>query len=354
MNIALIPGDGVGVEVTTEAMKALLAADDAFGLDLRLERLDWGSAFLRETGQVTPDDYLDTLRDFDAIYLGALGDPANIPDHVTLRPLIEMRQSFDQYVCLRPGRLLPNVETPLAGKRYGDIDMVVVRENSEGEYVVSGGRVRQGRPAEIAVQTAVHTRLGVERILRYGFDLARTRRNRLTLATKSNALKYGMVLWDDVFAELCAEYPDVNADKFHIDALAMSFVLRPEFFDVVVASNLFGDILSDLAAAVTGGLGLAPSANINPERIYPSIFEPVHGSAPDIAGKGAANPIAAIRSAAMMLDFLNLPEAAAALDSAVIANLADPAAPRTSDIGGSSTTDQVGADIADRIRGAGQ
>ena len=350
MRIALYPGDGIGVEVTREAVRALQAARDVFGFELETHEFNWGSRLWKETGHVVPDDYLDTLRGFDAVFLGALGDPANTPDHVTLQPLIEMRQRFDQYVCLRPAKLLPGVETPLAGKRFGDIDLVVVRENSEGEYAVTGGRVRTGRPHEIALETAVHTRMGVERIMRFGFELARERRETLTVATKSNALRFGMVLWDEVLAELADAFPEVSAEKCHVDALAMRLVQYPERYDVIVASNLFGDILSDLAAAITGSLGLAPSANLNPEREFPSLFEPVHGSAPDIAGQGIANPVAAIRSMAMMLRFLGEPDAADAIETAVVENLADKAAPRAADIGGASGTAEVGDDIARRVR----
>ena len=350
MRIALYPGDGIGIEVTREAVRALEAARDAFGFGLKTHEFDWGSRLWKRAGRVVPEDYLDALRDFDAVFLGALGDAANAPDHVTLRPLIEMRQSFDQYVCLRPAKLLPGVETPLAGKSPGDIDLVIVRENSEGEYALTGGRVRTGRPHEVAVETSVHTRMGVERIVRYGFELARERRETLTVATKSNALRYGMVLWDEVLVETADAFPDVSAEKCHVDALAMGLVRYPERYDVIVASNLFGDILSDLAGAITGSLGLAPSANLNPEREFPSLFEPVHGSAPDIAGQGIANPIAAIRSVAMMLRFLEEADAAEALDAAVVENLADPSAPRAPDIGGAAGTTEVGEDIARRIR----
>jgi tartrate dehydrogenase/decarboxylase/D-malate dehydrogenase len=291
---------------------------------------------------------LDTLKAFDAVFLGAVGDPQHLPDHVTLVPLIKMRQTFDQYVCLRPAQLLPGVATPLANRQPGDIDILVVRENSEGEYVDAGGFFRPGQDEEVSLQTAIYSRKGVERILRHAFELARKRRNHLTMATKSNAWKYGMVMWDRVFAEVSQDYPDVRADKCHIDALSMNFVLRPQIYDVVVGSNLFGDILSDLGGAIVGSLGLAPSANINPERAFPSLFEPVHGSAPDIAGKGIANPIAAIRSAAMMLDFLGEPEAARSIEAAVSANLAEGRI-RTPDLGGHSTTVEVGDDIAARI-----
>lgn len=346
-NIAVYAGDGIGIEVTREAVKAVEAAATACAFQCRMTELDWGHRLWEKTGRVVPEGYLEQLESFDAIYLGALGDPARVPDHVTLRPLIEMRQCFDQYVCLRPARLLPGIPTPLAGKGPDDIDLVIVRENSEGEYVKAGGFFKSHCPDGVGLEVAVHTRKGIERILRYAFDLARTRTRRLTMATKSNALQFGMVLWDEVLSAVEKDYPDVTAAKCHVDALAMNFVLAPERYDVVVASNLFGDILSDLGGAISGSLGLAPSANINPERTHPSLFEPVHGSAPDIAGQGRANPVAAVRSAAMMLDFLGEPDAAALLDDAVRANLAD--GPRTPDIGGSATTSQVGDDIVRRI-----
>ena len=348
--IALYPGDGIGVDVTDEAVKALDAASDAMGFSLEYERFNWGSAHWRETGKVVPEDFLKILADFDAVYLGAIGDPAILPDHVTLTPLIEMRQGFDQYACLRPAKLLPGVATPLAGKQFGDIDIMVLRENTEGEYAVSGGSLKAGQADEVSVQTAIHTRRGAERILRFGFELARKRKSHLTMATKSNALKFSMVMWDHILDVIGPEYADVRSDKCHVDALAMNFVKIPEAYDVVVASNLFGDILSDLGGAISGSLGLAPSANLNPEKKFPSLFEPVHGSAPDIAGKGIANPVAAIRSAAMMLDFLGEIEAAARMEQAVADNLAA-AKVRTPDLGGSATTVEVGDDIAVRIRG---
>jgi tartrate dehydrogenase/decarboxylase/D-malate dehydrogenase len=346
--IALYPGDGIGLDVVAEVTKVLRAAEQRFGFALELTEFNWGHRYWHETGRVAPDDFLDTLRTFDAIYLGAVGDPAHLPDHITLTPLIKMRQSFDQYVCLRPAQLLPGVRTPLADKKPGDIDIMVVRENSEGEYVDAGGFYHTGQADEVSLQTAVYTRKGVERILRYSFDLARKRRKHLTMATKSNAWKYGMVMWDRVLTKVAPDYPDVQTDKCHIDALCMNFVTRPERYDVVVGSNLFGDILSDLGGGIVGSLGLAPSANINPERKYPSLFEPVHGSAPDIAGKGIANPIAAIRSAAMMLDFLGETAAAQRIDAVVKDNLAT-ATVRTPDLGGHSTTIEVGDDIASHI-----
>lgn len=346
--IALYPGDGIGIEVVAEAVKVLRVVEQRYSFELQMTEFPWGHRYWRETGNVVPDDFLEILKPFDAIFLGAIGDPQHLPDHVTLAPLIKIRQTFDQFVCLRPARLLPGVSTPLANKHPGDIDMMVVRENSEGEYVDVGGMFKPLQDDEVSLQTAVHTRKGVERILRYSFELAQSRRKHLTMATKSNAFKYGMVMWDRVLTLVAADYPDVRFDKCHIDALSMNFVRQPEFYDVVVGSNLFGDILSDLGGAIVGSLGLAPSANIRPDRRYPSLFEPVHGSAPDIAGKGIANPIAAIRSAAMMLDFLGEATAAADIETAVNANLAAGKV-RTPDLGGTSTTVEVGNDIASRV-----
>ncbi len=348
--VALYPGDGIGIDVVAEAVKVLRAAEVRFGFKLELTEFDWGHRYWQRTGQVAPVDFLEKLKPFDAIFLGAVGDPANLPDHITLVPLIRIRQSFDQYVCLRPAQLLAGVRSPLAGRVPDDVDIMVVRENSEGEYVDAGGTFSAGRQEEVSLQTAVHTRKGVERILRYSFDLARTRRRHLTMATKSNAMKYSMVMWDRILADVAHDYPDVKTDKCHIDALCMNLVLRPERYDVIIGSNLFGDILSDLGGAIAGSLGLAPSANINPERTFPSLFEPVHGSAPDIAGKGIANPLAAIRSAAMMLDFLGQPDAAQCIETAVRQNLSAGAV-RTPDLGGHHTTVQVGDDIVVRVNG---
>lgn len=347
-HIALYPGDGIGVDVLDAAVAVLEATRDRVGgFELQYTRFDWGAAYHAAHGQCAPDDMLDQLRPFDAIFLGALGDPRRLPDHVTLEPLIRMRQGFDQYACVRPARLWPGVLSPLANP--GEIDMIVVRENSEGEYFSCGGSFKPAHPDGLAVQTAVHTRKGVERILRFGFDLARSRRKTLTMITKSNALKFGMVLWDEVLEELSPRYPDVRADKMHVDAASMDFVRRPSRFDVVVASNLFGDILTDLAGAIVGGLGLAASANINPQRTAPSMFEPVHGSAPDIAGKGIANPIAAILSGAMMLDWLGQAAAAGAIRAAVEETLRKGF--RTPDLGGTLSTNQMTEAVLGQIRG---
>jgi tartrate dehydrogenase/decarboxylase/D-malate dehydrogenase len=371
--IAVIPGDGIGAEVIAQGIRVLDAAAARFGFVLDYERFDWGCRTYVDTGRMMPEDGIDRLADSDAIYLGAVGWPG-VPDHVSLWGLLlPIRQRFDQYVNLRPCRLLPGVESPLAGRRPGDIDFVVVRENTEGEYTRIGGRVREGTPDELVLQQAVYTRKGVDRVLRYAFELARERGRgsrarrtqpsrsserstdpatrgartpRVTSATKSNGLWHSMPFWDECFEEIAAEYPDVESERSHVDALAARFVGRPEHFDVVVAGNLFGDILSDLGPAVTGSIGIAPSANINPEREAPSMFEPVHGSAPDIAGRGIANPIGAIWSGAMMLEHLGHGEAARAIEDAIAHVLAE-GGPRTPDLGGEATTADVGIAIAE-------
>ena len=346
--IAVFPGDGIGVEVTAEAVRVLdrvQQLDQSFTLDYA--HLPWGVDHWKKHGKVVPDDFLSVLRPLDAILLGAVGWPAIVPDHITLAPLVTIRQTFDQYACVRPSRLYPGVKSVLADKKPGDIDLVVIRENSEGEYVDNGGRLKRGTPDEVAVQTAVHSRKGVERIMRYGFEMARTRRKRLTMVTKSNAQRYAYVLWDEVLDHLAPQYPDVTTDRQHCDACVMNFVRWPERFDVVVASNLFGDLLTDLGGIIGGGLGLAPSTNTNPERRFPSMFEPVHGSAPDIAGQGIANPIAAILSAAMLLDHLQQPAAASRIRRAVERTLAE--GHQTPDLGGKLTTGQMGEAIVARL-----
>lgn len=333
--IALYPGDGIGVEVTDAAVELLRALEErAGGFHLEFSRFEWGAAWHEKHGAVAPSDFLDVLRGFDAIFLGAVGWPEKLPDNVSLRPLIQMRQTFDLYACVRPARTFPGVRSLLAGQPR--VDMVVVRENSEGEYCDVGGRFHPGTQEELAVQSALHTRRGVERVLRYGLELARKRRQRLTMATKSNAQRHAYLLWEETLERLAPEFPDVALDRQHIDALAMNFVRRPEWFDVVVASNLFGDILTDLSGAITGGLGLNPSANLDPTRRCPSLFEPVHGSAPDICGKGIANPTGAILAAAMMLDWLGEAAPAQRLGAAVERALASGLA--TPDLGGSLGT----------------
>jgi tartrate dehydrogenase/decarboxylase/D-malate dehydrogenase len=348
LRIALYPGDGIGPEVIAQAVRVLRAIEQQQSdWTLELVEFPWGAAYWRETGRVVPEDYLDVLRPFDAILLGALGWPAELPDDVTLAPLVTLRQRFDQYACVRPAKLYPGLRSLLADKGPRDIDLVVIRENSEGEYVDNGGRVRRGTPDEYAVQTAVHTRRGIERILRFGFEMARARRRRLTMVTKSNAQRHAYVLWDNVLMDIAPQFPDVAADKQHADAAAMNLVRRPESFDVVVASNLFGDILTDLAGTIAGGLGLAPSTNTNPERQFPSMFEPVHGSAPDIADRGIANPIAAVLSAAMMLDWLGLGAAGDSVRRAVEQVLA--AGHKTADLGGRLSTVEMGDRIIESL-----
>ncbi len=339
--IAVIGGDGIGPEVIDQAVRVADAAARHDRATLEWNKLPWSSAYYQKTGAMMPADGWEVLCRHDAILLGAIGHP-DVPDHVTLHGLLlPMRRRFDQYVNLRPAYLFDGVQSPLRDKAPGSIDLVVYRENTEGEYAPIGGRQYQGTPHEIAIQTNVFTRRGCERILRAAFEGARKRRKKLTSITKSNAQTFGMVLWDEVFAAVRRDYPDVQSGSLLVDAAAMDFVRKPESFDVVAASNLFGDILTDLSAIVTGSMGLAASANINPERTYPSMFEPVHGSAPDIAGKGIANPLAAILSAGMLLDHLGLSSAAAAVRRAVAAVL-KAGQPRTPDLGGSARTTDVG------------
>jgi tartrate dehydrogenase/decarboxylase / D-malate dehydrogenase len=298
--LAVIPGDGIGVDVSNAALEVVEAVALLHGFGLQATRLDWSCAYWVQTGSMMPPDGIETLRGFDAIYLGAVGWPDTVSDAVSLHGLLlPIRKAFNQYANLRPHRLLPGVQGPL---RASGFDILCIRENTEGEYSGAGGRVHQGKGNEVAVETAIFTRAGVERILRFAFDQARRRRGHVTSVTKSNAQKYSMVFWDEVTREVAADYPDVTLQMMHVDAMAAKMVLAPEVLDVVVASNLFGDILTDLGAAIQGGLGFAASANICPDATGPSMFEPVHGSAPDIAGMNIANPIAAIWSAAMMLD----------------------------------------------------
>ncbi|MFC6734239.1 tartrate dehydrogenase [Haladaptatus sp. DYSN1] len=347
--IALIPGDGIGTEVTDATVPVVEDLAQRHGFDVETTRFDWGSRRYLDEGAMMPDDALDTLADFDAIFLGAVGHP-DIKDHVSLRGLIlPIRKAFDQYVCERPSVLMEGIESPLAGYEGGDIDFVVYRENTEGEYADVGGREHQGHDHEIAIQSGVFTRVGVERIVRAAFEAATERRNKLTNVTKSNAQAYGMVLWDEVVEEVAEEYPQVEVERLLVDAASMDLIRRPEEFDVIVASNLFGDILTDIGAIVSGSMGLAPSANYNPENEYPGMYEPVHGSAPDIMGKGIANPLGAILSASMMLDDLGESAAAADLWDAVEAQLADPDAPRTADIGGDAGTMDVVEDLRQRL-----
>jgi tartrate dehydrogenase/decarboxylase/D-malate dehydrogenase len=341
--IAVIPGDGIGNEVVPEGIKVLerLADGSAGGLGFEFEYFPWGSEYYHQHGKMIPGDGLSILEPFDAIYFGAVGWPG-VPDHVSLWGLrLAICQGFDQYVCLRPVRLLPGIESPLRDATVDRIDFVVVRENSEGEYAGVGGRTGAARGSEVANQTAVFTEVGCERIIRYAFELALTRPEpKVTIVTKSNAQQYGMTLWDDVFHRVAAGYPHVQTEQWLVDAMAARFVLKPETLDVVVASNLFGDILSDLGSAIAGSLGIAASANVDPERRKPSMFEPVHGSAPDIAGQGIANPIGQIWSAALMLDHLGLPVEAGRIVSAIEKTTA--AGQTTPDLGGSLSTIEAG------------
>ncbi len=347
-SIAVIAGDGVGREVTPAAQRVLEHAGRKFGATFQFTEHDWGAEYYFQHGHMMPVGGLDSLRSADAILLGAVGHP-DIPDHITLNGLLlPIRRTFDQYANVRPAVLYPGVESPLAKYKGGDIDMVVVRENTEGEYAQIGGFLYHNHPEEVAVQSAVFTRRGIERVVRFAFDLAMTRRKRVTSITKSNAQGFGMVLWDRTFQSVASEYPDVETESLLVDAAAMNFVRRPHTFDVVVGSNLFGDILSDVSAIVTGSIGLAPSANLDPDRRYPSMFEPVHGSAPDIAGRGVVNPMASILSAGMMLDHLGMKDAGRAVERAVAGVLAE-ARVRTPDLGGSSSTAEVTAAVLDRI-----
>jgi len=339
--IAVIGGDGIGPEVIDQAIRAVDAAGKKHGASFEWNRLPWGSALYKKAGHILPPDGFDTLKKHDAILFGAVGDP-EIPDTIPVHQLLlPMRRKFDQYVNLRPAYLFDGVQSPLRDKAPGSIDMLVYRENTEGEYAPVGGRLYDGTPPEVAIQTAVFTRRGCERIIRAAFEAARTRKKKLTSITKSNAMVYSMALWDDAAKAVAKDYPDVKMTSLLVDAAAMDFVRKPESFDVVVASNLFGDILTDLSAIVTGSVGLASSANINPERTFPSLFEPVHGSAPDIAGKGIANPLAAILSAALMLDHLKEKAAADAVRNAVKVVLKEKRA-LSPDLGGKAKTTEVG------------
>jgi tartrate dehydrogenase/decarboxylase/D-malate dehydrogenase len=349
--IAVIPGDGIGGEVIPAAIRVLEAAGERNQVRLAWEIFPWGSDYYFEHGRMMPEDALDHLRPLDAILFGAVGDP-RLQDNVTLNGLLlPIRRRFDQYACVRPARLYPGVRGPLAGKQPGEIDFIVVRENTEGEYAQIGGVLYSGSPHEVAVQSAMFTRHGTERIIRFAFELARRRDKArlLTSVTKSNAQGYSMAFWDRVFADVARDYPDVRTASLLVDAACMDLVRRPESFDVIVASNLFGDILTDLSAAVTGSLGLAPSANLNPPRTFPSMFEPVHGSAPDIVGRGIANPMATMLAGAQMLDFLGEPSAAALVETAVVGVLADQRV-LTPDLGGTATTEAVTDAIVARVR----
>ena len=343
--IAVIAGDGIGKEVVPEGIRVLEAAGRKFGIEFQWDELPWSCDYYAKHGRMMPEDGVDQIRHHDAIFLGAVGFPT-VPDHISLWGLlIELRRSFQQYANIRPVRLMPGIRSPLADRLPGDIDFIVVRENTEGEYSALGGRSHEGTEQEVVLQTSIFTRRGVDRILRYAFELASTRpAKHVTSATKSNGVFIAMPYWDERFQAMAANYPDIRTDQYHIDILTAHFVRNPDRFDVVVASNLFGDILSDLGPACTGTIAIAPSANLNPEREYPSMFEPVHGSAPDIFGQNIANPIGQIWSGAMMLEHLGHKDAAAAVVGAIETVLTE--GPRTPDIGGQASTQALGEAIA--------
>ena len=353
--IALIPGDGIGKEVMPEGLRVVQAAAERFGFELDCRTIDWASCdYYAEHGKMMPDDWKEQLKGVDALYFGAVGWPATVPDHVSLwGSLLKFRREFDQYINLRPVRLFEGVPCPLAGRKPGDIDYLVVRENTEGEYTSLGGVMYEGTEREIVIQESVYSRRGADRLLRFAFDLAQSRpRKHVTLATKSNGIAISMPWWDQRAEAVAKDYPDVVLDKQHIDILTARFVLQPTRFDVVAATNLFGDILSDLGPATTGTIGLAPSANLNPERHFPSLFEPVHGSAPDIYGKNIANPIAMIWSGALMLDFMTRGEGQGrAAHDAIVRAIEDVLrdGPRTPDLGGTASTTEVGIAIAEHV-----
>jgi tartrate dehydrogenase/decarboxylase/D-malate dehydrogenase len=356
--IAVIPGDGIGKEVMPEGLRVVEAAAKRFGIPLEFKHIDWASCdYYAKHGQMMPDDWFNQLKDCEAIYFGAVGWPDIVPDHISLwGSLLKFRREFDEYVNLRPARLMPGVPCPLAGRKPGDIDMYIVRENTEGEYSSVGGKMFEGTDREFVLQESIFTRKGTDRILKYAFELAQSRpKKHLTSATKSNGIFISMPYWDERFAAMGKDYPEVRQDKYHIDILAARFVMSPERFDVVVASNLFGDILSDLGPACTGTIGIAPSANLNPERTFPSVFEPVHGSAPDIYGKNIANPVGMIWSGAMMLDFLGHGQGAHrqahdAIVHAIEYTLAN--GQTTADLGGKLNTTEAGKAVAAALEAA--
>ncbi len=347
--IAVVPGDGVGKETIPEGLKALRAVASAEHLELEFQQFQWGAEHYLETGEFMPADGMSRLQEFDAIYFGAVGHP-QVDDSLPGRHFTFLiRKAFRQYANLRPVRLLPGVRGPLRDKGPDDIDLAIVRENTEGEFAGAGGVLHADLPESLAVQVGVFTRVGVARVAHYAFQLARTRRSKVTNVTKSNALTHSLVFWDQVIEEVAGSYPDVSYDKLYVDAAAMSFVLRPERFDVIVTTNMFGDILSDLGGALMGSLGLGPSGNINPEREYPSMFEPIHGSAPDIAGRGIANPLGTIWSGALMLEHLGELSAGRRIVEGIAALLQDEHAPRPRDLGGQATTAEIGDAIVQRL-----
>src|SRR5579863_4843588 len=346
--VAVIAGDGIGKEVVPQGIMVLEAAARRYGFTLEWQEFDWSCETYAKTGQMMPADGIEQLSPFDSVFLGAVGYPG-VPDHISLWGLlIPLRRGFEQYINLRPVRLLAGVDSPLKNRAPGDIDFYVVRENNEGEYSSIGGRLYEGTDFEMAMQQAVFTRRGCDRVMRYAFELAKTRKKHVTSATKSNGIIHTMPYWDERFAAIAKEYPDVKTDQYHIDILTAHFVRRPQMFDVVVGSNLFGDILSDLGPAVVGSIGIAAGANLDPTKRYPSMFEPVHGSAPDIAGKGIANPIGQIWSGAMMLNHLGETKAAAAIERGIEEVLTKPEY-RTPDVGGKATTEFVDTAIAESL-----
>jgi len=347
--IAVIPGDGIGKEVVPEGLRVLDAAATKFNIALQWDHFDWNCDYYLKHGLMMPENWKDQIGRHDAIFFGAVGWPALVPDHISLwGMLVKLRREFDLYVNLRPVRLFQGVPTPLVSREPGEIDFYIVRENTEGEYSSIGGRVFSGTSREIVIQESVFTRRGIDRVLKFAFELAEKRpRKRLTSATKSNGISISMPYWDERVVQMSTKYPAIHVDKYHIDILAAHFVQHPDRFDVVVASNLFGDILSDLGPACTGTIGIAPSANLNPERTFPSLFEPVHGSAPDIFGKGIANPIGQVWAGSMMLEHLGHGEAAAAIMRGIETVLAE--GPRTPDMGGNATTSEVGKAVSSVI-----
>jgi tartrate dehydrogenase/decarboxylase/D-malate dehydrogenase len=354
-DIAVIPGDGVGNEVAAEAVKILDAVANKYGFAAKTEMFDWGCDYYLQHGEMMPEDALERIKGVDAIFLGCIGDAAKVPDHISLILLMTLRKGFDQYVNLRPIRLYPGVETPLKRATPETVDLIVVRENTEGEYSASGGFFKMGTPDGFALQTAVFTRKGCERVMRYAFDLARKRsklgRNpagMVTNCTKSNALNYSMVFWDQVYHQVARDYPDIKTDTALVDALTMWLVKNPEYFDVIVASNLFGDIITDLGAMLQGGMGFAAGGNINPEKEFPSMFEPIHGSAPKYAGKGIVNPVAAIESVRMMLEHIGEPEAGRDVETG-LSRVLEEGKMKTRDMGGNHSTAEMGNAIKDAI-----
>jgi tartrate dehydrogenase len=347
-DIAIIPGDGVGAEVADEADKVLQAAAQKYGFSARIENFDWGCDYYLQHGKMMPDDVLETLKGFDALFLGCVGDINKVPDHISLILILSIRKGFDQYVNLRPIKLYPGIDTPIKGATPESVDMVVVRENTEGEYSGTGGFFKMGTPDAVATQTAIFSQKGCERAIRYAFDLARKRKKlggspagMVTNCTKSNALNYSMVFWDKVYHQVALDYADIKTDMALVDALTMWMVKNPEYFDVIVASNLFGDIITDLGAMLQGGMGLAAGGNINPEKEYPSMFEPIHGSAPKYEGKGIVNPIASIESIRMMLDHLGEADASRDVEASISQVLAAGNV-KTRDMGGHHSTREMG------------